>query len=45
MSEILWFFIGLGIGQEYPNLPSVRQVSKIILDNIQEWIQNNTIKN
>lgn len=37
--EIIWFLIGLGIGQEYPNLPSVRQASKIIFDNIEDYIK------
>jgi hypothetical protein len=37
--EVFWFLVGLGIGQEYPNLPSVRQASKMLFDNFEDYIK------
>lgn len=37
--EVFWFLIGLGIGQEYPNLPSIKKTSKLVFDNFEEYIK------
>jgi hypothetical protein len=37
--EVFWFLVGVGIGQEYPNLPSVKMASKVFFEAVEDYIK------
>lgn len=37
--EVFWFLVGVGIGQEYPNLPSVRNATRVLFDAVEDYIK------
>lgn len=37
--EVFWFLVGVSIGQEYPNLPSVKNATRVLFDTVEEYLK------